>query len=178
MPWLPQEAHDHQAGEAQQAEGQVIEALLILLTVWTTPEGEAIYIKHCRDQRGGCEAYVARVVEYAAAAAEAWEIPLPLLMAVGFHESGLHPTLEGDVGEVGIWQLNSRGAGARARRYARQSGLPDIYCQAFVAAQELRKGLEACHSISSALRFYNAGHCGDPGRYGRKLRTILERLPQ
>lgn len=149
--------------------------MLVLLTVWTTPAGEPAYVHHCRLQPGGCPVFVTNVTLHAAAAADAWDLDPALLLAVAFVESGLRPGLEGAAGERGLWQLHPRGAGKRALRMC-HPGAPQTYCDAFVAAQELHRGLEACGSVRGALRYYNTGHCGEPGRYGDRIESALEAL--
>lgn len=160
-----------------QAEGEaVIAALLTLLTVWTSPAGEPTYVFHCRQQPGGCPVFVTGVALHAAAAADAWDLDPALLLAVAFVESGLEPEREGAALERGLWQLHPRGAGKRALRMCHGPGAPQTYCDAFVAAQELHRGLEACGGLRGALRYYNAGHCGEPGRYGDRVEAALEAL--
>ena len=158
----------------------MIAALLALLTVWTTQKGDPIYVAHCRAQPRGCAAHLESTVGFAIAAADAWEIDPHLLIAVAFVESGLNPALLGKVGELGMWQLHPKGAGARARAYE-GPGRPRTYAEAFMAAQELHRGLERCGTLEGALAYFHTGHprraggrCLAGGAYASRVARILE----
>lgn len=148
----------------------MIEAILVLLTL-----GSGHYVAHCRNAPEGCRARVTQYVHWAEEAAAIHRIDPKLMLAVAIRESGMDPAALGALGERGVYQLHPRGAAPRAERMCKESSRPLGWCQTYIAAQVLSRGLRTCDgSLDQALSYYNSGHCLP--RYARKILRIRRKL--
>ena len=148
----------------------MIEAVLALLTL-----GSGHYVAHCRNAPEGCRARVTEYVHWAEEAAESHDIDPKVMMAIAVKESGVNPNALGKIGELGVYQLHPKGAGARAARMCKLGKYPLGWCRSYVAAQVLSQGLQTCGSLDKAIGYYNTGKCLS-GPYVASVRAILARL--
>ncbi len=143
-------------------QAQIERALRARLQIWTRPSGRPVYVRHCRDAHGGCEARTRRLSELFVQAGHAHRVDPWLLAAIAVRESGTNPNAVGGRGEFGVMQLHP---GSRRGREAslRCAGAPGT-CPAEdvdVAAALVRVGIDRCGTEATALGLYNAGRCGE-----------------
>lgn len=149
------------------------EILLQMGTIWYTPSFDPLYVAHMRHARGGAEVYateLARDLEYAAADED---VPLALLTALAYDESGLNRGAVSVVGAYGPLQVHPASRwGEEARRACRK--LSRRACLAAIVragARAIRDALSACPTETSAVGWYRSGHClvGPRGRHTVQL---------
>lgn len=152
------------------------------MTVWRT-ESRVVYVRHCRNARGGCAARVATFARLIGDASRRHSIDPFLLAAVAVRESGMNPLAAGAAGERGIVQLHPRGPGARVRfvrseAYRRYCERQPGFCQDEVldaGAQLISRSLERCGGVREALGAYNRGTCGETD-YSRRVMSERQTL--
>jgi len=150
-------------------------AAAALVTVWTKPNGDAVFWAPVR-HAGGLE-YVDVVVEAARRAAARHDLDPTLLVALTFHESGFH-NVETPFG-VGVMQVNPRHPLAEGGRCCTASTPGCVEWQIEVGARALRQALDACDGDEwGALGFYRfgRGRCVRRARERSVLRTRLDLL--
>lgn len=180
-------ARDGDAGEPSSEVGLTAEklarALDHRLTVWRTPSGEVVHVRHCREGRHGCSKRIAMFAQWIAQVAREHELDEYLLAAVALRESGLNPDVKGSAGERGIVQLHPKGVGHGVRYveseiYRRRCRQEPGACQRKVleaGAEHLANAVEHCDSLEAALGAYNTGRCVETP-YARRVLEERARL--
>lgn len=171
------------AREADDAPHAVARALDARLTIWRTPRGEVVHVRHCRDAPGGCRARLAAFARILVEAARAHDLDPFMLAAIAIRESGLDPLAEGSAGERGIVQLHPQGVGRNVRfvqneAYRRRCARDPAACQrevVMVGAELVARSIASCGSVEAGLGMYNRGVCGETD-YTRRILAEREQL--
>jgi hypothetical protein len=153
------------------------QALVGALTVWEKPDGERVFVHHCRTAPGGCEARIAAFTDMFIVIGGEWNLDPWLLAALAWKESGLNPGATGGIGEGGILQLHPRGVGAsvefvsnaRTRHLCLQRHDACQHSVVHAGAAHLAAWVTRCGSLEDALGGYNSGRCGGSGSYARRV---------
>ncbi len=130
-------------------------ALLVASTVWVTPAYVPIYMTALRTHRYGAELRAQQLAEHIDRVADEAGVPVALLAALIYDESGLNAAAVSPVGAVGLPQLNVRGKFWRAWR---RSGGTE-YGSVLQGALALREAMDACGDEHGATGFYRSGMC-------------------
>lgn len=137
-----------------------------------------VHVGHCRVAPQGCEARVAEILGYIDTEAKAQGLPVPLVAALAWEESRLHPFAVGTRGSLGVMQVHPADRRVRrasrflrSRRWREQCRRVLGGCQRSVVAvgtAMLRRAWGRCGNLLDALRAYNSGRC-------TRVRTSLPR---
>jgi hypothetical protein len=137
------------------------------LTVWRTPSGKPIHVRHCRRVEGGCRRRLAIFARWMTEAAREQGVDPFLLAAIAMRESGLNPAAEGAAGERGIVQLHPQGVGYRVR-FVRSDPYHAHCLREFGACQDevldagaklIGDAVRGCGGLAEGLGAYNSGVC-------------------
>ena len=153
------------------------DAMLAWLSLpYQRPDGTHPFVAHCRQRRGGCEAYARRYALLFDTYAERARIDPFLLAAVALHESALNEDAIGGVGETGVMQIHPHSRIASwVRRWCRTSpsDCDAIHVQA--GASVLGSAIRSCGNEADGLGLYNRGACGETS-YSRAVLALRDRL--
>ena len=129
-----------------------------ILTICSLPNG--FPIATFRSHHLGPEGRSVQLASYFADAASTYGVDAFALTALGSAESNFDGSRVGSAGERGIMQTHPLYDLGRA--YARFVGTQDQRDRfsIFLGAEALRRGLDRCHTLQSAVVYYRTGHCG------------------
>src|SRR5688572_25687954 len=103
---------------ADELTNTITRALDARLTLYRTPSGRTMYVRHCRSAPGGCHARVAQLAGWIVEVSREHQVDPWLLAAMAVRESGLNPFAVGRAGGRGIVQIHPPGTAARGQRRA------------------------------------------------------------
>jgi hypothetical protein len=141
------------------------------------PDGTHPFVAHCRQRRGGCEAYVRRYALLFETYAARGEIDPYLVAAVALHESALNEDAIGRAGETSVMQVNPRSRIASwVRRWCRTSpsDCDAIHVQGAVSV--LATAIRSCGGEACGLVRYNSGRAEASSSYSRAVLALRDRL--
>lgn len=146
-------------------------ALLSAVTIWTTPAGHQVPVRHVRELGG--VAYLEHVAHHVEDAALVSGVDASLLAALLVSESSLDPWAVSSRGAYGLAQLHPGSAWGRIAR-ARCRGRSALECRVDVSiavgGEALRHGYLVCGSWSQAVGWYRSGRC----HRGERTRWVME----
>jgi hypothetical protein len=155
----------------------VIAAIISLLTVWTTPDGEHVLVAHAR-QAGG-DAYVTELAHGTIEVAAAHEIDPYLFLALAHEESGLSRyAVQPRTKSWGLYQLHPRSRWHRkARAACDRNPRRCVRAQLEQGAVAFRYALDACDlSPIHGVFFHRSGRCSGERARDRRVLALAERL--
>lgn len=155
----------------------LVAALISLLTVWTTREGQVVLVAHAR--RAGGEAYVAELARGTLEVAAAHDIDPYLLVALAHEESGLSRyAVQPETKAWGLYQLHPRSRWYRhARAECDQSPSRCVRAQLEHGGHAVRYALEACRlSEIHGVFFHRSGRCAGERPRDRRVLALRDRL--
>lgn len=163
------------------------EIILDEMTIWRHPiTNEVTYGTSCRNQAGGCEAHVERVVNVIFdLSCESGYDPYKIL-AIAKHESNYNPfAINKSSGAVGLLQLMPRSPFAQSIRYIHDSTYrnecreDDTYCQQEVIHASFRllhRSIGRCGDFNSGLGMYGSGSCRGSKSFVRFVNDYAEQV--
>jgi hypothetical protein len=155
----------------------LIAALLALLTVWTTRDGEAVLIAHVR--RAGGEPYVVELAQTTLEVARAYDLDPYLLLALAHEESGLSRyAVQPETQAWGLYQLHPRSRWhRRARAACDASPSKCVRAQIEQGAVAFRYALDACQlSEIHGVFFHRSGRCAGARPRDVRVMALRDRL--
>lgn len=157
------------------------------MTIWRHPTtNEATYATSCRNQNGGCEAHVERVVNLIFdLSCESGYDPYRIL-AIAKHESNYNPfAINKSSGAVGLLQLMPRSPFAQSIRYIQdplyrnECREDETYCQQEVIHASFRllhRSIGRCGDFNSGLGMYGSGSCQGSKSFVRFVNSYAEQV--
>lgn len=166
------------------SDGTLVAALEAWMTVRVRPDGERVYVRHCRDAPVDCRERIAALASILERKAREHDLDPWLLAAIAVRESGLNPAAVGAQGEAGIVQLHPRGAGHDVR-YVHDEGYREECLARVDACQEpvvergaryLADAIRRCGGVAAGLGRYASGRCNPGLRYVERVLEQRRRL--
>jgi Transglycosylase SLT domain len=157
------------------------------LTIGESPQGDPIYVQHCRVSRGGCRARIATLSRLITEASDRAGVDPFLTAAIAMRESGFNPLAVSPVGARGVIQLNPRYRGKSVpfvynQRYREECSRRPGACQREVLDAGLGLfswAVSHCGGdVEKGLAWYNTGHCDADNGYARSVLQERRRLLQ
>ncbi|MGB8332746.1 MAG: transglycosylase SLT domain-containing protein [Polyangiales bacterium] len=157
------------------------------LTVRANPEGESIYVQHCRVSPGGCRARIATLSRLITEASNRAGVDPFLTAGIAMRESGLNPLAVSPVGARGVVQLNPKYRGKTVpfvynAQYREKCSLRPGACQREVLDAGLglyRWAVSRCGGdVQKGLSWYNSGRCDKQNGYASSVLQERRRLLQ
>jgi soluble lytic murein transglycosylase-like protein len=142
----------------------------LILAMTTVFVGSRVHhVAHMRPEPEARARELAAGLEDASARAG---VPLGLLVALAWSESGFNSRLVGQVGEVSFMQLHPAGCGRHYPRHCRGvSSAPCDALAAYLGAVALRLAWERCGTWGMAVGAYKSGRCIEGPRARQVLRV-------
>ncbi len=162
-------------------------AILEEMEVWTSPEGIVTYATSCRNQPGGCEAHIAKVVDIIFDISCESNFDPFMVMAIAKHESNFNPFIQHRNSKAtGLLQLMPRSPFAKGirfihnRQFRESCRNHETYCQEEILHASFRllyRSIARCGSLNRGLGMYGSGSCTgsrDFARYVDRYGSELE----
>lgn len=173
--------------ENEDMRAAVKEVILGEMVTWVNPNtGEVDYTTSCRNQEGGCEEHIDRIVDIIfELSCESGFDPF-MILAMAKHESNYNPFVVNDrTGATGLLQLMPRSFFAKDidfihnARYRNECRQEEDYCQEEILHASFRllyRSIARCGDIDHGLGMYGSGSCEGSKRFVRYVNSHKQRL--
>jgi hypothetical protein len=136
------------------------QAILLMVTVWITPSGDAVYAPQFRNAPLGAETRALDLAADFSFAEEVYGVDRYLLAALAYRESAFDANALGEQNEFTVMQLHPRStAGRETARFCRMHPAQCEQKAILVAARVLAQGRAECGTEALALGYYRTGKC-------------------
>jgi hypothetical protein len=152
------------------------QAILVMVTVWITPSGDAVYAPQFRNAPQGAESRAFDLAADFTFAEQVYGVDRYLLAALAYRESGFDPNALGEQNEFTVMQLHPRSkAGRETASFCKGHPAQCERAAILAAARVLSEGYRECGTEALALGYYRSGKCvAGPG--ARRVLEARERM--